>query len=117
MTGYLTTHVLDTARGCPAAGLKIALYRIDADTRTLLNTLITNDDGRTDEQILPADRFATGTYELEFHAGAYFEAIGTAPENPRFLEVIPLRFGMSDASHYHVPLLLSPFGYTTYRGS
>ena len=117
MAGYLTTHVLDTARGCPAQGLKIELFKIDGDVRTHLKSLVTNDDGRTDEQILPADRFETGTYELVFHAGAYLDATGTPPEEPRFLDVIPLRFGMSEASHYHVPLLLSPFGYSTYRGS
>ncbi|SNS16458.1 hydroxyisourate hydrolase [Antarctobacter heliothermus] len=117
MTGYLTTHVLDTARGCPAQGLRIELLRIDGDTRTLLKTLVTNADGRTDEQILPADQFKTGTYELIFHAGAYLDACGTPPEDPRFLDIIPIRFGMSDPSHYHVPLLLSPFGYATYRGS
>ena len=117
MTGYLTTHVLDTARGCPAQGLKIELFRITDDQRIPLKTLATNADGRTDEQILPADQFEIGTYELVFHAGAYLDATGTAPEEPRFLDVIPLRFGMSEASHYHVPLLLSPFGYATYRGS
>lgn len=117
MTGYLTTHVLDTARGCPAEGLKIELFRIEGDTRSHLKTLTTNEDGRTDEQILPADRFDTGVYELVFHAGAYLDAMGTPPELPRFLDVIPLRFGMSEATHYHVPLLLSPFGYSTYRGS
>jgi 5-hydroxyisourate hydrolase len=117
MSGYLTTHVLDTARGCPAQGLKIELFAIAGDTRSLLKTLVTNDDGRTDEQILPADQFAAGTYELVFHAGAYLDAIGTPPEDPRFLDIIPIRFGMSEASHYHVPLLLSPFGYSTYRGS
>lgn len=117
MTGYLTTHVLDTARGCPAAGLRIDLYRIEAANRHHLKTLVTNADGRTDSQILPADAFETGTYELLFHAGDYLDAAGTPPEDPRFLDVIPLRFGMSEASHYHVPLLLSPFGYSTYRGS
>ncbi len=117
MTGYLTTHVLDTARGCPAEGLTIELFRVEGDRRTHLKTLKTNDDGRTDEQILPAEKFETGTYELVFHAGAYLDAIGVPPESPRFLDVIPLRFGMSEASHYHVPLLLSPFGYSTYRGS
>lgn len=117
MTGYLTTHVLDTARGCPAEGLKIELFRIVGDNRQHLKSLVTNDDGRTDEQILPAGQFETGVYELVFHAGDYLDAIGTAPESPRFLNVIPLRFGMSEASHYHVPLLLSPFGYSTYRGS
>lgn len=117
MTGYLTTHVLDTARGCPANGLRIDLIRIEGSVRTLIRTLYTNDDGRTDEQILPEDEFITGTYELLFHAGAYFDACNIPPEDPRFLDEIPLRFGMSEASHYHVPLLLSPFGYSTYRGS
>ncbi|MDT8328284.1 MAG: hydroxyisourate hydrolase [Roseovarius sp.] len=117
MIGYLTTHVLDTARGCPAEGLKIELFRITGEHRELLDTLITNDDGRTDRQILPAERFETGTYELVFHAGDYLTAIGTPPEDPRFLDIVPLRFGMSEQSHYHVPLLLSPFGYSTYRGS
>src|SRR6056300_1407726 len=96
MSGYLTTHVLDTARGCPAEGLKIDLYRIEGDGRTHLRSLTTNDDGRTDEQILPASEFALGTYELVFHAGAYLDAIGTPPESPRFLDIVPLRFGMSE---------------------
>lgn len=117
MTGYLTTHVLDTARGCPAQAMQIELYRIDGDARSHLKTLVTNDDGRTDTQILPAEEFALGTYELVFHAGAYLDANGTPPEEPRFLDQIPIRFGMSESSHYHVPLLLSPFGYSTYRGS
>ena len=117
MTGYLTTHVLDTARGSPAAGLRIELFRIDGEDRRLLNTLETNDDGRTDAQILPAKTFETGVYELVFHVGAYLDRIGTPPQEPRFLDIVPIRFGMSEASHYHVPLLLSPFGYSTYRGS
>lgn len=117
MAGYLTTHVLDTARGCPANGLKIELFKIDGDTRIPLKTLITNDDGRTDEHILPKEAFKTGTYELVFHAGDYLDASGVPKESPRFLNLIPLRFGMSEATHYHVPLLLSPFGFSTYRGS
>lgn len=117
MPGYLTTHVLDTARGCPAAGLRIDLYRIEGEARTHLRGLETNSDGRTDEQILPASEFRPGVYELVFHAGDYLDATGATPENPRFLDVIPLRFGMSQEDHYHVPLLLSPFGYSTYRGS
>lgn len=117
MAGYLTTHVLDTARGCPAEGLRIDLYRITGAEQTHLTTLTTNADGRTDTQILPADAFQTGTYELVFHAGAYLDATGTPPEEPRFLDEVPIRFGMSEAAHYHVPLLLSPFGYSTYRGS
>ncbi len=117
MAGFLTTHVLDTARGCPAADLKIDLYAILGDERRHLRSLVTNADGRTDTQILPEAEFATGTYELVFHAADYLDACGVPPENPRFLNVIPLRFGMSEHSHYHVPLLLSPFGYSTYRGS
>jgi 5-hydroxyisourate hydrolase len=117
MTGYLTTHVLDTARGQPAQGMKIELFRMESDTLTHLRTLHTNADGRTDSHILPTDEFQTGTYELVFHAGAYLDAVGTPPEDPRSLDVIPIRFGMSEAAHYHVPLLLQPFGYATYRGS
>lgn len=117
MSGYLTTHVLDTARGRPAADLRIDLFRIDGDSRQLINTVHTNADGRTDAHILPAAQFETGIYELVFHAGAYLDQAGTPPEDPRFLDVIPLRFGMSEDAHYHVPLLLSPFGYSTYRGS
>jgi len=116
--GFLTTHVLDTARGIPAAGLAIDLFRIEGESRAYIRSLTTNEDGRTDSQILPADEFTTGTYELVFHAGAYLDATGTPAEDPRFLDVIPIRFGISEVdAHYHVPLLLSPFGYSTYRGS
>ena len=83
----------------------------------LLKTVVTNDDGRTDAQILSADEFETGTYELVFHAGRYLDRIGTPAEDPRFLDIIPIRFGMSAPQHYHVPLLLSPFSYSTFRGS
>lgn len=117
MPGYLTTHVLDTARGLPAEGMEVVLFRLDGGTRTELARLRTNNDGRTDRQILPEDQFRTGTYELEFHAGAWMDATGVAPESPRFLDVIPIRFGMSQQDHYHVPLLISPFGFSTYRGS
>ena len=116
--GYLTTHVLDTARGVPAAGLRITLDRLEGDLRKRIAEAITNADGRTDAPILPAGRFARGTYELVFHAGAYLDATGAAPESPRFLDLIPIRFGISDeGAHYHVPLLLSPYGFSTYRGS
>ncbi len=116
--GYLTTHVLDTARGVPAEGLEIELYRLDGDARLPVARMKTNHDGRTDTPILPKGQFAVGEYELVFHAGAYLDATGAPPEAPRFLDVIPIRFGISDeAAHYHVPLLLSPFGYSTYRGS
>ena len=117
MAGYLTTHVLDTAQGCPAAGLKIELFKLEVSGRTRVRTLVTNSDGRTDEKILPEAEFEIGEYELVFHAGVYLDASGAPVETPRFLDVIPLRFGMSEATHYHVPLLLSPFGYSTYRGS
>lgn len=116
--GYLTTHVLDTARGTPAAGLTIQLYRLEEGDRIELATMVTNADGRTDSPILPQASFANGTYELVFEAGRYLTNTGTPPENPRFLDIIPIRFGISDdTAHYHVPLLLSPFGYSTYRGS
>lgn len=114
MSGYLTTHVLDTARGCPAAGLRIELHRLSGETREKVVEMSTNADGRTDAPILPVDAFATGTYELTFHAGDYLRGHG-APTD--FLDVIPLRFTMSEADHYHVPLLLSPFSFSTYRGS
>lgn len=114
MTGYLTTHVLDTARGRPAAGLDVALFRIDGEDRTLLARMTTNADGRTDAPILPKEDFATGSYELVFEAGAYLRDHGV--EAP-FLDSVPIRFSMAEAAHYHVPLLLSPYGYSTYRGS
>lgn len=117
MSGYLTTHVLDTALGQPAAGLTIELFQINGDTRTHLTTVTTNADGRTDAHILPADKFQIGEYELVFHAGDYLDQTAGASGGPRFLNLIPIRFGMSEEQHYHVPLLLSPFSYSTYRGS
>lgn len=118
MSGYLTTHVLDTARGCPAEGITIALYRLTGETRTRIAETVTNADGRTDAPILPADTFETGTYELVFFAGDYLRRTGQATGDILFLDEVPIRFGMEDAAaHYHVPLLLSPFGMSTYRGS
>ncbi|MEQ8430381.1 MAG: hydroxyisourate hydrolase [Roseovarius sp.] len=117
MAGYLTTHVLDTARGRPAAGMTVELYRIEGEKRSLVRALQTNSDGRTDEPILPEAEFQVGTYELVFHAGDYIDARFSPPDSPRFLDEVPIRFGMSEAVHYHVPLLVSPFGYSTYRGS
>lgn len=116
--GYLTTHVLDAARGCPAAGLRIALWRIDGEARELLRTLTTNADGRTDAPVLPQGEMRAGVFELEFHAGDYLDAAGLGSEAPRFLDRIPIRFGIADeGAHYHVPLLLAPYSYSTYRGS
>lgn len=115
--GYLTTHVLDTARGCPAAGLRILLFRLGPDERVLAGQAVTNADGRTDAPILPAERFAPGIWELVFMAGDYLRATGQAGAEPLFLDEIPIRFGLSADAHYHVPLLLSPYGYSTYRGS
>jgi 5-hydroxyisourate hydrolase len=112
--GRLTTHVLDTATGKPAAGLPIELW----SGPKLLKTVTTNSDGRVDGALLEGEDFKTGNYELRFRAGAYFKASGVKLDEPPFLDVIPIRFGIANASqHYHVPLLLSPFSYSTYRGS
>ncbi len=116
--GYLTTHVLDTARGVPAAGMTVTLDRIAGKGRERLAEMTTNADGRTDTPILPKEAFAVGVYELKFQVGAYLDRIEGPAQGPRFLDAAPIRFGVDDASaHYHVPLLVSPFGYSTYRGS
>jgi 5-hydroxyisourate hydrolase len=117
--GRLTTHVLDTTRGGPAAGVRIDFTAIERDgTATLLQTLHTNRDGRTDQPVLDEAAFAIGRYELAFHVGAYFASIGMALAEPPFLDVIPIRFAIADiTAHYHVPLLVSPWSYSTYRGS
>lgn len=115
--GRLTTHVLDLALGRPAAGIAIELWTVD-ETPALLASVVTNADGRVDAPLLEFATMRPGTYELRFAAGAYFRTVGTALAQPSFLDVIPIRFGISDASaHLHVPLLLSPYGYSTYRGS
>jgi 5-hydroxyisourate hydrolase len=114
--GRLTTHVLDTAIGKPAAGLKIELFR--EGEASPLRTIRTNADGRADAPLLEGAGFRPGRYELHFHAGDYLRASGSTLPDPAFLDVIPIRFGIADeAAHYHVPLLLSPYGYSTYRGS
>ncbi|MEO0762274.1 MAG: hydroxyisourate hydrolase [Pseudomonadota bacterium] len=117
MSGRLTTHVLDTARGRPAAGLAIALFRLGGAPAPVA-TAVTDADGRTGGPLLEGAAMEAGRYELVFQAGAYLRATGMAlPETP-FLDEIPIRFGIEDAAaHYHVPLLLSPYGYSTYRGS
>ena len=111
----LTTHVLDTARGRPAAGMAIALYALSPDRR-LVKQLTTNGDGRTDAPLL--EDAATGAYELVFDVAGYFRAAGVALANPPFLDAVPIRFAIAEASgHYHVPLLCTPWSYSTYRGS
>ena len=114
--GRLTTHVLDTATGKPASGLRIELFRLGEASP--IKTIHTNADGRADAPLLEGDAFRPGRYELLFHAGDYLRALGVKLTEPAFLDVIPIRFGLADgAAHYHVPLLLSPYGYSTYRGS
>jgi 5-hydroxyisourate hydrolase len=115
--GRLTTHVLDTARGTPAAGLKIEVFRKGASP-SLVKTMTTNADGRADAPLLEGDALKPGQYELRFHAGDYLRGQGLNLAEPLFLDIIPIAFGIADAGqHYHVPLLLSPYGYSTYRGS
>lgn len=115
--GRLTTHVLDTAAGRPATGLVIELYRLDAEP-IYVRSVTTNDDGRVEGPLLEGDAFHAGVYELRFHAGDYLRQSSIALSDPPFLDIIPIRFGITDPSqHYHVPLLLSPYGYSTYRGS
>jgi 5-hydroxyisourate hydrolase len=116
--GRLTTHVLDTARGKPAAGVRIVLFAVGPDGRRQLAETVTNADGRTDAPMLAGDALGKGSYELVFHAGDYLRATGQASGEVLFLDEIPIRFGVPDAGqHYHVPLLISPFAYSTYRGS
>ncbi len=115
--GRLTTHVLDTARGRPGQGIKVELYRL-GQNRQLAAEAVTNADGRCDAPLLDGEDFVAGSYELVFHAGAYFANQGTEQSAPQFLDQVVIRFGVGSAEqHYHVPLLLSPYGYTTYRGS
>ena len=114
--GRLTTHVLDIANGCPGATIQIDLYR--AGQRDAIGTTITNIDGRCDAPLLEGDNFTPGEYELVFHAGAYFNSKGQKDGLHRFLDRVVIRFGINDRDqHYHVPLLLSPYGYSTYLGS
>lgn len=116
--GRLTTHVLDTGRGKPAAGLRIALYRLGPGGERLVAEATTNADGRTDGPLLAGDALTVGVYELRFAVGDYFAAAGASLPLPPFLDVVPVRFGIADADgHYHVPLLASPWAYSTYRGS
>lgn len=113
-TGRLTTHVLDTANGTPAAGMKIDLYKVDNGAKTLILSIETNHDGRANAPLMEGDSFQKGVYELVFQVGQYF----SRDEDISFLDEVPIRFGINNASeHYHVPLLVSPFSFSTYRGS
>lgn len=115
--GRLTTHVLDTANGCPGAGITVTLFRMDGGRQEVLRA-VTNHDGRCDAPLLDGDAFTTGVYELVFSAGDYFRRLGGSLPDPLFVDEVVLRFGIADAhAHYHVPLLVSPWSYSTYRGS
>ncbi|GEO12346.1 hydroxyisourate hydrolase [Microvirga aerophila] len=116
--GRLSTHVLDTANGKPAKGVEIELFIMESDARRSLLRATTNADGRTDAPLMTGEAFHTGTYELVFHVGAYFRSVGTAAADPPFLDTVPIRFSIAEPlGHYHVPLLVSPWSYSTYRGS
>ncbi|MCC2100329.1 MAG: hydroxyisourate hydrolase [Rhodoblastus sp.] len=117
--GRLSTHVLDIQAGRPAADVAIELVRIGRDgAASPVKTARTNADGRTDAPLLAGDELTTGVYEIRFHAGEYFRALGANLPEPAFVDVVPIRFGIADASgHYHVPLLVSPWAFSTYRGS
>lgn len=115
--GKLTTHILDTAYGKPASNVLVRLFRID-ETRVLLKTDTTNSDGRLNSPLLDDDTMAVGKYEIEFDIGAYFRELGAPMDEPAFIDDVVLRFGIANADqHYHVPLLASPWSYSTYRGS
>ncbi|MBD20461.1 MAG: hydroxyisourate hydrolase [Rhodospirillaceae bacterium] len=114
----LTTHILDTANGVPAAGVTIEIIKVTDDRRIKLRTVKTNVDGRTDTPILSGDQCVPGSYEMIFHIGAYFRSRKENPDPSSFLDKVPIRFTIaSEEEHYHVPLLTSPWSYSTYRGS
>jgi 5-hydroxyisourate hydrolase len=116
--GRLTTHVLDTAHGCPGAGMKLRLYAEDLSGPVLISETQTNADGRCTEPLLSGERLRRGRYRIDFEVGEYFRGRGVMLHDPAFLETVSLHFGIADAdAHYHVPLLVSPFAYSTYRGS
>ncbi|MFP7909652.1 hydroxyisourate hydrolase [Pseudomonas aeruginosa] len=116
--GRLTTHVLDAAHGCPGHGIVVDLYRVDGDRLEHVASRTTNDDGRCDSPLLEGDAYRSGVYQLQFRAGDYYRARGVALTEPAFLDVVVLRFGIdAGQDHYHVPLLISPYSYSTYRGS
>ena len=116
--GHLSTHVLDTAHGCPAAGMKVTLQRVQGMAAVTLKSFALDGDGRADGPLLDAASMAVGQYRLSFEVAAYFRSRGVALPEPPFIDVVTLDFGIADAAgHYHVPLLVSPYSYSTYRGS
>jgi 5-hydroxyisourate hydrolase len=118
MTSKLSTHVLDTMHGCPAPGMKIELWSLDGADRELVTTARTNADGRTEQPLLAADEMKAGEYELVFFVGDYFASKSASLPKIRFLDKVPVRFGIADpGASYHVPLLCSPWAYSTYRGN
>ncbi|HEY1662251.1 MAG TPA: hydroxyisourate hydrolase [Verrucomicrobiae bacterium] len=118
MPAKLSTHVLDTAHGCPAAGMKVELWSLDDAEPTLITSARTNADGRTDTPLLTAEEMKTGHYEIVFFVGDYFTTKSPGLPKIRFLDKVPVRFGIADAGGaYHVPLLVTPWSYSTYRGS
>lgn len=116
--GRLTTHVLDAAHGCPGSAIQVRLYRVNGERLELLATAVTNSDGRCDVPLLEGEGYRSGVYQLQFAVGDYYRARGTTTAAPAFLDEVVLRFGIdATQEHYHVPLLLSPYSYSTYRGS
>jgi 5-hydroxyisourate hydrolase len=116
--GKLSTHVLDTTLGKPGIGVKLELYAIDAGVKTILKTEMTNQDGRCNAPLLEGEAFKAGHYELVFAAGDYFDSQGVTLPNPKFIDRVTLAFGIADVTqNYHVPLVVSPWAYSTYRGS
>lgn len=116
--GQLTTHVLDTTHGCPGAGITVELFRVEGAVLTWLGRITTNMDGRCDLPLLAGEDYQSGTYQLQFEVGDYFRAMGQQMPDSAFLDVVVLRFGLdAEQEYYHVPLLVSPYGYSVYRGS
>ena len=116
--GRLTTHVLDAAHGCPGTDIEVKLYRVEGQALTLVGTAVTNSDGRCDAPLLEGEGYRTGVYQLHFAAGEYYRRKGLQLGSQAFLDEVVLRVGVDEAqAHYHVPLLLSPYSYSTYRGS
>jgi 5-hydroxyisourate hydrolase len=116
--GRLSTHVLDNVNGKPAKGVAIELFVIEGESRRSVLSTVTNADGRTDAPLMIGEAFRTGIYELVFDVGSYFKALGTSTADPPFLDIVPIRFTIAEPDgHYHVPLLVTPWSYSTYRGS